>query len=71
MNPDRDHAVVRVQALERRFPQQDEIGNFSRLDCSQFRVEFDFPCVIDRGSSEDLFERHPGLLKLLHLQIAV
>ena len=71
MNPNRGDAVVRVHTFQRRFFQQDEIGNFPRLDGSELRIDFELPCVIDRGGSENLFERQPGPRKLLHFQIAV
>jgi hypothetical protein len=63
MNPNRDDTVVRVHAFQRRFFQQDEIGNFPRLDGSELRIHFELPSVIDRGSSENLYQRHPGRLK--------
>lgn len=71
MNPNRDDAVVRVYAFQRRFFQQDEISNFPRLEGSKLRIELEFPCVIDRGGFEDLNESQPGIFQLLHLQIAV
>ena len=57
MNPNRDDIVVCIDTFQRRFLQQDQIGNFPRLDGSKLRIEFEFPCVIDRGGPEDLFER--------------
>ena len=56
MNPNRDDAVVRFYAFQRRFFQQDEIRDFPRFDSSDLRIEFEFPCVIDRSGSENLFE---------------
>jgi hypothetical protein len=71
MNPNRGDAVVRVQAFQRRFFQQDEIGDFPRLDGSELRIDFELPCVVDRSGSENLFQRQLGLLQLLHLQTAI
>ena len=71
MNLNGYDAVVRLHALQRRFLQQDEIGNFPRLDGSDLRIDSKLSCVIDGRSFEDLLERNPSALKLLHLQIAV
>jgi hypothetical protein len=71
MNPNRDDAVVRINAFQRRFLQQNEVGNFPRLDGANLGIEFEFTCVIDGGGSENLLGRQSGPSKLVHLQITV
>lgn len=71
MKPDSDDAVVRLHAFQRRFLQQDKVGNFARLNSPDLRIELELPCVADCGGFENLFKGYPRLFKLLHLQKAV
>ena len=71
MNPDRGDTVVRIHAFQRRFFQQHKICNFPWLDGSNLRVELEFAGVTDRRCPENLRERQPCLLKLLHLQVPI
>ena len=64
MNPHGDNGVAGVDGLQWRFLQRNEVRDFPRFDGSKLRIELEFPRVIDRGRSENLFEgkgRYPEL----------
>jgi len=72
VNPNRDDAVIRASTLSKGdFLSRREVGDFSRLDGSDLRIDLELPCIIDGGGCENLFQRQSRFLKLLHFQITV
>jgi hypothetical protein len=69
--PNRGDAVAGIHSFERVISHQHQIGGLSRLNASYLRFHLEFSCIADRRSPEDLRQRHPRFLQLLHLQVAV
>src|SRR5258708_1724572 len=66
MNPDRRDAIVRVNAFQWRFLQQDEVGYFPRLNGPDLRIDLESSRIVDGGGLEDLLESQSSRFELLH-----